>query len=135
MSPRVAVLISCVAGFILLCIFWSFGVQHWIAWYTGAYNCPASGCPGGSAHNYNFWSGFGSDLAEYAVATGLIGSAFAVWRSNTCHATWWCWRRPLHQLGESPYKVCHIHHPEDIPSFKQVMTDCKEYVEGLKTDV
>jgi hypothetical protein len=128
MTTKRAFWMLLIAGLVALCVFWSFGVQHWIAWYTGSYNTS------GVAHNYNFWSGFGSDLGEYVIATSIFGGAIAAWRVHTCHAVWWCWRRPLHQLGSSPYKVCHVHHPEDVASFQQVMADCKQYVEEMKAD-
>lgn len=114
-------LLCVIAGFVLLAVFWSFGVQHWIAWYTGGYNCPKAGCPGGSPHDYNFWSGFGSDIGEYVVATSFLGAAITVWRTNTCHLHWWCWRRPLHPVADSPYKVCHVHHPDDVMTVQEAV--------------
>lgn len=94
------------AGLVLMFATWRMGTQHWLAFHTGSLNTS------GSPPNYNFWSGFGSDLGEYAVAAGLFGHIGVFWRSNTCHRYWWCWRHPHYRLGDTPYMLCHKHHPD-----------------------
>lgn len=108
---------------------WQYHVSH----YTGSYNCPPAGCPGGSAHNYNFWSGFGSDLGEYSIAGGMWGNVVVVWRAHTCHYTWWCWRHAAHPLEGTGYKLCHVHHPDERHGVKHAVRRYqrnKEVLEG-----
>lgn len=59
----------------LLTGFWRLGVQHWLAVHTGSSNTP------GAPPNYNFWSGFGSDVQELTMLGGLA----VVWHSVNCH--------------------------------------------------
>ena len=59
---------------------------------------------------YNFWSGFGSDLTEFAI----IGSLAVGMKHLNCHVKG-CWRVGNHPLEGTPYKVCRKHHP-DIPN-------------------
>lgn len=62
---------------------------------------------------YNFWSGFGSDLTEFAI----IGSLVVGMRHLNCHVKG-CWRVGNHSLEGTPYKLCRKHHP-DIPNEAQ----------------
>lgn len=60
---------------------------------------------------YNFWSGFGSDIAEVA----LIGGLWHMARLHNCDVTK-CWSlksRPVFTDDGSPtpYKACRLHHP------------------------
>lgn len=50
---------------------------------------------------YGFWSGFGSDIAEFA----LVG---AIWHKLNCHETG-CWRIGLHP--HEHLMLCRHHHP------------------------
>jgi len=61
---------------------------------------------------YGFWSGFGSDLGEFAIFGGLI----AAYRRHTCHVDHprFCWRPGTHPVAGTPYRACKKHHP-DIP--------------------
>jgi hypothetical protein len=93
-----------------LAVTWRMGTQHWLTYHTGSQNTP------GSPPNYNFWSGFGSDLGEYAIVASLAGHLALVWRQRTCHRYWWCWRHPHYPLEGTPYMLCRRHHPDDIPS-------------------
>jgi hypothetical protein len=49
------------------------------------------GLDNGSGRPYLFWSGLGSDLAEFAI----IG---ALWHHLHCHEAG-CWRLARHQMG------------------------------------
>lgn len=51
---------------------------------------------------YVFWSGFGSDIAEFAI----IGSVVALYRRHKCSM---CWRLAHHQVPGTIYKTCHKH--------------------------
>ena len=76
--------------------------QHWLAYMTGSLN--TSGAP----PNYNFWSGFGSDLGEVAIIGGLLTAA----RRWNCEVHG-CWRLGRHQVEGTGHRVCRRHHPED----------------------
>jgi hypothetical protein len=74
-------------------------VLHWLAVHTGT-SIPA----GQYSDYYNFWSGFGSDLAEF----GIIGGMVHIWLNTRCHVDG-CYRHgrfPFHH-----YKLCRLHHP------------------------
>ena len=89
--------------------------QHWLAYATGSYNVQ------GVAHNYNFFSGSGSDIGEYVIVTSVVGSSLLVWRTHTCQGVWWCWRHPHHALDGTPYKLCTKHHPDDVPTVGEAL--------------
>lgn len=51
---------------------------------------------------YGFWSGFGSDITEFAILGTLVG----IYRHHKC-AT--CFRIGHYPVEETPYKTCHKH--------------------------
>ena len=69
-------------------------IFHWIWWHLGLSN---------NGPWYAFWSGFGSDLAEFAI----VG---VVYRKVNCHDAR-CWRIGLHHVEGTPYTTCRKHHP------------------------
>lgn len=60
----------------------------------------------GSGPWYGFWSGFGSDVGEVAIAGGLV----TLVRRHNCHVHR-CWRIGRHQVEGTPHVVCRRHHP------------------------
>jgi len=70
---------------------------HWLTYMTGSEN--TSGAP----PNYNFWSGFGSDLGEVA----LIGAVLGMFKRHNCHQRR-CWRIGRHVVNGTPW--CDKHH-------------------------
>ena len=70
---------------------------HWLSHHLGMDNA--------SGGYYLFWSGFGSDITEFALVGGLVGVA----RAHNCHVKG-CWRIGKHPHGL--YKLCSRHHPE-----------------------
>jgi hypothetical protein len=60
---------------------------------------------------YAFWSGFGSDIAEF----GLVGAAFTgVYQLNrkfNCHQHG-CWRIGTHPAAGGQFLLCYRHHPD-----------------------
>ena len=74
---------------------------HWLAIHTGSVNTS------GSPQNYNFWSGFGSDLGEIAIIGGLV----TLVRKHNCEVHR-CWRLGRHQTA-ADHHVCRVHHPDD----------------------
>jgi hypothetical protein len=76
-------------------------LRHWTAIHIGSIN--------ESGPFYGFWSGFGSDISEGAIAFGLYTGL----RKVNCHARM-CWRIGHHPLEGTPYHLCKRHHP-DVP--------------------
>jgi|HubBroStandDraft_5_1064220.scaffolds.fasta_scaffold00014_57 hypothetical protein len=100
--------------FAVLAAFGYHAWQHWLAYATGSYNCPLNGCPGGSAHNYNFFSGFGSDLTEFAIVGGILGA----YHKHNCHDEH-CWRIGKHVVDGTPW--CNRHHNAARDRAKEVL--------------
>lgn len=113
-DPNSLYLIPALAVLALLIIYYS-TIRRWAAVHTGSVNWP------GSPPNYPFWSGFGSDLGEYALVGTFLGHLALLWRVHTCHGRWWCWRHPHFELAGSPYKLCAVHHPDDQPTVRQAI--------------
>jgi hypothetical protein len=108
-------------------LWWYFGGQGWLAVHTGTDYCiklPAQYQT--VCKSYGFWSGFGSDLGEYALLTGVLGNLALLWRKHTCHYSWWCWRHPHHNLDGTPYMLCGHHHPEDQVTVKEAIAIARE---------
>lgn len=72
-------------------------IQHWLAYMTGSLNTP------GTPPNYNFWSGFGSDLGEVT----LLGAVGGMYYKHNCHSRG-CWRVGKHLVDGTPW--CSRHH-------------------------
>ena len=70
-------------------MWWWHPFQHWLAYMSGSMN--TSGAP----PNYNFWSGFGSDLGELT----LIGTCLAVFKRHNCQLRG-CWRIGRHEFQD-----------------------------------
>lgn len=94
-----------VLAIIAAAVSWRFGFQHWLAHATGSYNCPPAGCPGGSPHNYNFWSGSGSDIGQVTLIGIAATAALAWWHKINCH-TAGCWRIGRHEKAGGEFVVC-----------------------------
>lgn len=71
---------------------------QWFLHFTGSDNT--------SGLWYGFWSGFGSDLAEF----GLLGVVYQWYRKHTCHVDK-CKRLGLLPVHGTVYHTCHRHHP------------------------
>jgi len=85
--------------------------QHWLAYATGSYNCPDHGCPAGSPHNYNAFSGALSDVAEITIPVSVLGLMATMLRKNNCEVHG-CWRLGRHGTAAG-HRVCRKHHPDD----------------------
>ena len=107
---------------------WYFGGQGWLAIHSGTDYCPSGLSPIAltTCKAYGFLSGAGSDLGEIALITGIWGNAILLWRKNTCHYTWWCWRHPHHQVADTNYFVCTHHSPKNHPTVKEAVAAEKE---------
>lgn len=69
---------------------------HWFLTVTGSNNT--------SGTWYGFWSGFGSDLTEFA----LLGTVIGLFRHHNCHVKG-CFRIGHHPVEGTNYKTCHKH--------------------------
>lgn len=95
-------LVGLVAIVILVLFIFNFDVlRHWTAIHIGS---TKEGGP-----YYGFWSGFGSDISEFAIAAGIYTGI----RKVNCHSRK-CWRIGHHPLEGTPYHLCKTHHP-DVP--------------------
>jgi hypothetical protein len=92
-------------------------VRHWTAIHIGSVN--------ESGPFYGFWSGFGSDISEFAIAVGIYTGA----RKVNCHSRR-CWRIGHHPLEGTPYHLCKVHHP-DVPNggakLEDILAQYKKY--------
>ncbi len=73
-----------------------------------------------SSTYYGFWSGFGSDLGEFAIVGGLV----SLYRQRVCHARH-CWRRGRYEVEGTQFRVCRKHDPsangeEDDPTAEEI---------------
>lgn len=62
---------------------------------------------------YNFWSGFGSDIGEYSIASGLATGLFQSYRKHNCREHR-CLRIGLHEYVDGHgqrHPACKHHHP------------------------
>ncbi|MGD0056113.1 MAG: hypothetical protein ABSC34_11840 [Acidimicrobiales bacterium] len=105
-----------VAAIVLLVL--NFDVaRHWTAIHIGSIN--------ETGPFYGFWSGFGSDIGEGAIAVGVYTGV----RKVNCHSRK-CWRIGHHPLEGTPYHLCKYHHP-DVPkggaSLDDILAQYKKY--------
>jgi hypothetical protein len=99
---RAATPVLLVVGIAAVVVYWG-PIRFWIAYHTGSLN--TSGAP----PNYNFWSGFGSDLTEVTLLGAIAGF---YWKHNCHHEKGWlpwgCWRIGKHLVDGTPW--CNKHH-------------------------
>jgi hypothetical protein len=78
-------------------------VNHWLGVHTGTVN--------ESGPYYGFWSGFGSDIAEFGIL-GAIGTAiYQLVKKYNCHEPG-CWRVGTHAAAGGQFLLCYRHHPD-----------------------
>jgi hypothetical protein len=78
-------------------------VNHWLAVHSGTVN--------ESGPYYGFWSGFGSDIAEFGIL-GAIGTAiYQMVKKYNCHEPG-CWRVGTHPAAGGQFVLCYRHHPD-----------------------
>ena len=78
-------------------------VGHWIEVHTGTVNEPGP--------YYGFWSGFGSDLTEFAVIGTIATGVYQLVKKYNCHYPG-CWRVGNHQAAGGQFSLCYRHHPD-----------------------
>ena len=78
-------------------------VGRWLATHTGTDDL--------SGPWYGFWSGFGSDLAEFGLIGAVATAAYQVVRKFNCHEPR-CWRVGTHPAAGGQFLLCYRHHPD-----------------------
>lgn len=98
-------------------IVWFNPLWHWFEVHTGTIN--------ESGPYYGFFSGFGSDLGEYAI----IVSLFHAYYRTTCHEPSCFW--PGHIMADGHTRSCWHHNPEGRPKRGHVARKHAEHQERL----
>lgn len=78
-------------------------VWWWIEVHTGTVNEPGP--------YYGFFSGFGSDLGEYAILTAVAHGVYLHWSHINCHEPRCLWVGK-YPAADGAFKYCHRHHPD-----------------------
>jgi hypothetical protein len=78
-------------------------VDHWLGVHTGTVN--------ESGAYYGFWSGFGSDLAEFGIIGAIATAAYQLVKKFNCHEPG-CWRVGNHEAAGGQFFLCWRHHPD-----------------------
>jgi hypothetical protein len=78
-------------------------VNHWLAVHTGTVN--------ESGPYYGFWSGFGSDLAEFGILGAIGTGIYQLVKKYNCHEPG-CWRVGTHPAAGGQFLLCYRHHPD-----------------------
>jgi hypothetical protein len=93
---------AAVAGVVL----WAIHVRlvtHWFEVHTGTVNEPGP--------YYGFWSGFGSDLTEFAIIGTIATGVYQLVKKYNCHYPG-CWRIGNHPAAGGQFSLCYRHHPD-----------------------
>jgi hypothetical protein len=78
-------------------------VDHWLAVHTGTNDT--------SGVYYGFWSGFGSDLAEFGILGAIGTGVYQLVKKYNCHEPG-CWRVGTHPAADGQFLLCYRHHPD-----------------------
>jgi hypothetical protein len=100
------VLVAATVVLVALIVSWVLNgsiVDGWLSVHTGISDV--------SGPWYGFWSGFGSDLAEFGII-GAVGTAvYQVVKKFNCHEPG-CWRVGTHPAAGGQFVLCYRHHPD-----------------------
>jgi hypothetical protein len=103
---RVPIFIALLAGVLALVAAWALNASaadHWLAVHTGTVDEPGP--------YYAFWSGFGSDLAEFGIVGAICTGVYQLVRKYNCHEPR-CWRIGNHSAAGGRFSLCYRHHPD-----------------------
>jgi hypothetical protein len=78
-------------------------VNHWLGIHTGTLN--------ETGPYYGFWSGFGSDLAEFSILGAIGTGVYQLVKKYNCHEPG-CWRVGTHPAAGGQFLLCYRHHPD-----------------------
>jgi hypothetical protein len=93
------------AGFVAA-TWWLLHVQqvgHWLQVHLGIVDEPGP--------YYGFWSGFGSDIAEFGILGALATAVYQMVRRYNCRYPG-CWRIGIHPAAGGQLMLCYRHHPD-----------------------
>lgn len=94
------------AGVAVVVVVWIVNARlanHWLAIHTGTVDEPGP--------YYAFWSGFGSDLAEFGIIGAIATGTYQLVRKYNCHQPG-CWRVGNHPAAGGEFFLCYQHHPD-----------------------
>ena len=60
---------------------------------------------------YGFWSGFGSDIAEFGILGAAATGLYQLVKKVNCHQPG-CWRVGTHPAAGGQFMLCYRHHPD-----------------------
>jgi hypothetical protein len=98
-------------------------VNHWLAVHTGTVN--------EAGPYYGFWSGFGSDLAEFGILGAIATGVYQLVKKYNCHEPG-CWRVGSHAAAGGQFLLCYHHHPDYMgqkPTHEMIERLHREHVE------
>jgi hypothetical protein len=98
-------------------------VGHWLQVHTGTVNEPGA--------YYGFWSGFGSDLTEFAIIGTIATGVYQLVKKYNCHYPG-CWRVGNHPAAGGQFSLCYRHHPDyqgKKPSHELIQRLHREHLE------
>jgi hypothetical protein len=78
-------------------------VGSWLQFHFGIVNEPG--------HYYAFWSGFGSDIAEFSILGAVATAIYQLVKKYNCHEPG-CWRIGNHPAAGGQFNLCYRHHPD-----------------------
>jgi hypothetical protein len=105
-SWRVVWVVTAVVASLVLLVYW---VRHvrivtdWLQVHTGTVDEPGQ--------YYAFWSGFGSDLAEFGILGAAATAVYHLVKKWNCHEPG-CWRIGNHSAAGGQFNLCYLHHPD-----------------------
>jgi hypothetical protein len=103
---RLTLLISSLFAVVVAATAWILNagpVDHWLAVHTGTVN--------ETGPYYGFWSGFGSDLAEFGIIGVISTGIYQLVKRYNCHEPG-CWRVGAHPAAGGQFSLCYRHHPD-----------------------
>lgn len=106
MRVRLIVLVTFVFAVMAGSVAWVLNapsVNHWLAVHTGIVDM--------SGPYYAFWSGFGSDIAEFSLVGAAVTGVYQLNRKYNCHQRG-CWRIGTHPAAGGQFLLCYRHHPD-----------------------
>jgi hypothetical protein len=99
-------------------------VADWLQVYTGTVNEPGQ--------YYAFWSGFGSDLAEFGILGAAAAAVYHLFKRWNCHEPG-CWRIGTHPAAGGQFNLCYHHHPDFMgrrPTHEMIERMHRQHVEA-----
>lgn len=104
-------------------IVWHEPIWWWIEVHTGTVH--------ESGPFYGFFSGFGSDLGEYAILTAVGHGVYLHWQAINCHNPG-CWRVGKYPIAGGQYKVCARCHPDGKPERHHILAAHRAHQERMR---